>query len=97
MLDMALLSRMKQTAILVNLSRGAVIKESDLIRILQEKKIAGAVLDVFEQEPLPEASPLWDLENVILTPHNSFVGDGNSQRLAELIFQNLASECGAFW
>ena len=48
----------------------------------------GAVLDVFEEEPLSEDSPLWDMGNVIVTPHNSFVGDGNSDRLYKVIMEN---------
>ena len=51
--------------------------------------IGGAVLDVFEEEPLPLNSPLWDMENVIITPHNSFVGDGNRNRLNNMIISNL--------
>ena len=52
------------------------------------------MLDVFEDEPLDENSPLWDFENVIITPHNSFVSDGNNKRLWELIFHNLSVEQG---
>ena len=55
---------------------------------LKEKQGA-AVLDVFEEEPLDAENPLWQMENVILTPHNSFVGDGNSQRLFRTILENL--------
>ena len=60
---------MKETALVVNVARGDIINESDLIQALQSNKIGGAGLDVFEQEPLPESSPLWDMENVVLTPH----------------------------
>jgi D-3-phosphoglycerate dehydrogenase / 2-oxoglutarate reductase len=63
------LSRMKPDAVLVNTSRGGLVCEADLIPALREKKIAGAVLDVFEQEPLPHDHPLRGLENVVLTPH----------------------------
>lgn len=76
-------------AILVNLSRGALLDTDALLAALPH--LTGAVLDVFEEEPLPENSPLWDAENVILTPHNSFVGDGNGERLAEVIMCNLAN------
>jgi phosphoglycerate dehydrogenase-like enzyme len=48
-----------------------------------------AVLDVFEEEPLPPDSPLWDLPNLRLSPHNSFVGEGNAKRLADLVLKNL--------
>jgi D-2-hydroxyacid dehydrogenase (NADP+) len=60
---------MKDTAILINIARGGVVDEKGLIRALQEKKIAGAGMDVFEEEPLNPKSKLWDLENVIVTPH----------------------------
>ena len=56
-----------------------------------ENRLGGAVLDVFEEEPLPGDSPLWQMENVILTPHNSFVGDGNAERLFRVIMENLES------
>ena len=77
---------------LVNLSRGPVVDELALIRALQTGALGGAVLDVFEREPLDPASPLWALPNVILTPHNSFVGEGNAQRLWAVIRQNLAQQ-----
>ena len=72
---------------LVNISRGAVIDTVALIESLPN--IGGAVLDVFEEEPLPQNSPLWNMENVIITPHNSFVGDGNRNRLNNMIISNL--------
>lgn len=79
---------MKSGAVLVNIARGAVVCEKALVKALQEK-LGGAVLDVFEEEPLTEDHPLWEMEHVILTPHNSFVGDGNGERLAEVIVENL--------
>lgn len=81
------LNKFKNTAVLVNISRGAVIDTDALLRHLPN--IGGAVLDVFEEEPLSENSLLWSMENVILTPHNSFVGDGNKKRLADLVMKNL--------
>ena len=62
---------MKRSAILISIGRGNVVSESSLARALEEKLLRGAVLDVFEEEPLPEASPLWALPNVLITPHNS--------------------------
>ena len=79
---------MKQGAVFVNISRGGVVDTSALVSVL-ESKLLGAVLDVFEQEPLEESHPLWDMENVILTPHNSFVGEHNGTRLERLILSNL--------
>lgn len=81
------LKRLRKNAVLVNISRGAVIDTVALTESLPN--IGGAVLDVFEEEPLPLNSPLWDTENVIITPHNSFVGDGNQARLHNLILKNL--------
>lgn len=79
----------KENAILVNISRGRLVNQKDLINAIQTKKISGAVLDVFEEEPLDDDSPLWDFENVILTPHNSFVGENNSKRMFDIITNNL--------
>ena len=60
---------MKPTSVLINVARGGVVDEAAMIRALDEKWIAGAALDVFEQEPLPPESPLWQMENVIISPH----------------------------
>lgn len=62
---------MKRTSVLINIGRGNVVSEMALVRALEEKLIRGAVLDVFEEEPLSEKSPLWSLPNVLITPHNS--------------------------
>lgn len=84
-------SKMKYGSILVNIARGAVIDEQALIKAL-DGKLFGAVLDVFEEEPLKQDNPLWNKDNVIITPHNSFVGDGNQYRLNQVILQNLSGE-----
>ena len=81
-------SKFKSGSILVNISRGAVVNTEDLIAALKEN-LGGAVLDVFENEPVDITSSLWDLENVIITPHNSFVGEGNNKRLFEVVISNL--------
>jgi phosphoglycerate dehydrogenase-like enzyme len=65
-----LLSLMKRSAFLINAARGPIIDESALIAVLQQDRIAGAALDVFESEPLPADSPLTKLDNVILTSHS---------------------------
>lgn len=84
-------SKMKKGAILVNISRGAVVEEKALLNAL-DKILFGAVLDVFEEEPLSNDSKLWAKENVIITPHNSFIGDGNSERLNKAILGNFLRE-----
>ena len=81
------LSLLKSGAVLVNIARGGVIDTEALIKSLPN--LGGAVLDVFEDEPLPASSPLWDMDNVIITPHNSFVGDANNSRLINVILNNL--------
>ena len=82
------LGSMKPGAVLVNIARGAIVEEAALVDALQNR-LGGAVLDVFEAEPLAPESPLWTMENVIVTPHNSFVSDGNAARLGGLILKNL--------
>ncbi len=79
---------MKKGAILVNIARGGVVDTQALVKALQSH-LGGAVLDVFEEEPLNPENPLWSMENVLLTPHNSFVGDNNSHRLEQVILTNL--------
>ncbi len=69
MIDAEFFHHMKPTAFFINTSRGKVVNQGDLIQVLQEKSITGAMLDVYEDEPLPLESPLWELDNVVLTPH----------------------------
>ena len=88
-MDAEHLEKMKPGAILVNISRGAVVEEAALVCSLQSGRLAGAVLDVFEEEPLPAESPLWGMDNVIITPHNAFVGEHNAERLFQAILGNL--------
>ena len=80
---------MKKEAVLINISRGGIIEEEALETVLKEHLISGAVLDVFQEEPLAEDSPLWKYDNVIISPHNSFVGEMNSYRLQNIISCNL--------
>ena len=80
-------SLLKDGAVLVNIARGAVVDTEALIKHID--RLGGAVLDVFEEEPLIDNSPFWGKPNVILTPHNSFVGEGNGERLRENIIKNL--------
>ena len=83
------LGRLKKDAVLVNIARGPIVDQEVLTEKLQAGEIGGAVLDVFEQGPLEERSPLWSMEQVVVTPHNSFVGEGNHRRLWNLVYHNL--------
>jgi len=82
------LAIMKNGAVLVNIARGAIV-DTDALIVALNTHLGGAVLDVFDEEPLHEGNPLWDMENVIITPHNSFVSDKNNARLRELVIKNL--------
>lgn len=84
------LARLPASAHLINVSRGEVVDEAALIQALQGGSLAGAYLDVFAHEPLPAASPLWDLENVIATPHSAGFSGGNEERVAAMFLDNLA-------
>lgn len=88
------LALMPKHAHLVNVARGAVCEEKALIAALQSKQIAGAYLDVFEKEPLPADSPLWDIPNVIVSPHNASASDGNDKRAAKVFTDNLQLYAG---
>jgi phosphoglycerate dehydrogenase-like enzyme len=87
--DEALLRAMKPTAFLINVGRGAIIKETDLVRGLKKGWLAGAGLDVYEIEPLPDDSPLWEMENVILTPHVSGFTPNYDERAIDIFAENL--------
>lgn len=80
---------MKDSAFIINIARGAVIDEAALVEALQNKKIAGAALDATEIEPLPAESPLWDMENVIITPHNSATSELYMNRAIDQFCENL--------
>ncbi len=89
LVDYYLMSLMKKNSVIVNISRGAIINESDLVKHLHEGRFMGVALDVFSEEPLVENSPLWNINNVLITPHNSFVSNSNSERLFDLVYTNL--------
>lgn len=82
------LRKMKKDSLLVNISRGGVVDTKALEDALRNN-IGGAVLDVFEREPLESYNPLWNMSNVIITPHNSFISDKNNVRFWEIVKSNL--------
>ena len=87
--DRARLAAMKPGALFLNAARGALVDENALVDALKTGYLAGAALDVFETEPLPEASLLWDCPNTLLSPHNSFVSPQNHHRLMDVVRKNL--------
>lgn len=89
MVDESAFRRMKEGAVLVNVARGRLVDEDALVRALEEGRIRGAGLDVFVEEPLPSDHPLWDLPNVVITPHVSAVTRGFWRRETDLILRNL--------
>ena len=80
---------MKEGSVLVNAGRGSLVNLSDLEKYAD--KFRGVVLDVFEEEPLPSENKLWEMDNVIITPHNSWVSERNEERLFENVYKNLKS------
>ncbi len=94
MFDEATFQMMKPTALLVNIARGDICQESALIRALQEKQIAGAILDVFHQDPLPSDHPLWRLPNVFISPHCSSLTSLYAERAAQVCEENLRRYLG---
>ena len=89
MIDESVLAAMKPTGILINLARGLVVDEAALTRSLLNGRIGGAALDVFETEPLPADSPLWDMPNVIVTPRIGGMSDVYAQQVLPLVVHNL--------
>jgi phosphoglycerate dehydrogenase-like enzyme len=89
LVDARALAALPRGAHLVNVARGEIVVERDLIEALRCGALAGAYLDVFEHEPLDGASPLWDLDNVIVTPHSAGHSDGNTARVDRIFLANL--------
>lgn len=89
MIDAAALAAMRPDAVILNVGRGALIDEAALVEALQARRIAGAALDVFAREPLPADSPLWDLDNVVMTPHIAAGTDRYYERATGIFCANL--------
>jgi phosphoglycerate dehydrogenase-like enzyme len=89
LIDAAMLARLPQGACIINVARGEIIDETAMVAALREQRLGGAYLDVFEKEPLPAESPLWDLPNVLVTPHNSAAAAGNDERVYRMFLDHL--------
>ncbi len=89
LIDANHLGRMKRDAYFINVARGALVDEAALIAALRQRKIGGAALDVFEHEPLPDESPLWDMPNVLITPHSAGFTERMWERHYALFAENL--------
>jgi phosphoglycerate dehydrogenase-like enzyme len=89
MIDGEVLEAMKSSAYFVNIGRGGTVDEAALVAALQAGQIAGAGLDVFEEEPLPETSPLWTLENVLITAHYAGATPRYAERFMDIFLDNL--------
>lgn len=90
LIDNTRLSKMKDDSVIVNCSRGSIVNEEALCQYLRKGKFRGVALDVFNQEPLVEENELWREPRVIISPHNSFVGDKVKDRMYNVIYNNLA-------
>ena len=89
LIDAAGLAQMKPDACLINVGRGQLVDEAALIQALRDHKIGGAALDVFVEEPLPPSSPLWNFENVLITPHTAGLTEKQWERQYAVVAENL--------
>ena len=88
LMNAARFAAMKPGAVFLNATRGGLVDEAALLDALDGDRLSGAALDVFETEPLPEDSPLRGRKDLLISPHNSFVGEGNRERLMEIVSEN---------
>ena len=91
LIDARRLALLKEGAVLVNIARGHIVDAAAMAAALRSGRLGGAVLDVFDEEPLPADSPLWELPNCIITPHSSFTGEHNPERLFELVYKDTVN------
>jgi phosphoglycerate dehydrogenase-like enzyme len=89
LLDREKLAWMKPSAYLINVGRGVIVELAALTEAVQQGRLAGAALDVFETEPLPADHPLWEMENVLITPHTAWMGPDSEARRLEVLRENL--------
>lgn len=89
MIGAAEFAAMRDGALFINIGRGSTVDEQALIEALQNGKLGGAALDVFMEEPLPAASPLWDMPNVLICPHSASTSDRENERITDLFCDNL--------
>jgi D-2-hydroxyacid dehydrogenase (NADP+) len=85
----AVLDRMKRSAFLINVARGGIVDQPALVDALREGRIAGAALDVFAEEPLPEENPLWTMPNVLITPHMAGFHSGYPDEALPIVIENF--------
>ena len=90
LVDAHVLAALPAGAWIVNVARGALIDQDAMVKTLREGRLGGAILDVFEQEPLPSDSPLWDLPDVVVTPHVAGGGEASRQLFSLLVAENLS-------
>jgi phosphoglycerate dehydrogenase-like enzyme len=88
-MNAARLGLMKPDAYLINVARGPLVDETALLEALKDRRIAGAALDVFNEEPLPANSPFWSLDNILITPHTAAVTERLWERHYKLMVENL--------
>jgi phosphoglycerate dehydrogenase-like enzyme len=83
------LALLPKGAVLINIARGALVDEHALVEALRSGHLAGAGLDVFAEEPLPPDSPLWEMPNVLVSPHSASTSDRENRRITKLFCENL--------
>jgi phosphoglycerate dehydrogenase-like enzyme len=89
LIDARRLQLFKPTAFLINVSRGMLVHEAELVKALRDRRLAGAALDVFEEEPLSRWSPLWKMPQILITPHTAFLTENVWHRHYEVFVANL--------